>query len=93
MHGEASGSPEPVSPRRLGHLGSVYVTHPGLPDYTHTRAELLDAGTRRRFENERHTLATLDHPNIVRVFHYIEANATGYMVMDYVDGQIGRAHV
>jgi NADPH2:quinone reductase len=38
--GEASGDPEPVAPRRLGALGSVYVTHPSLPDYTATRAEL-----------------------------------------------------
>jgi NADPH2:quinone reductase len=39
--GEASGDPEPVAPRRLGALGSVYVTHPSLPDYTATRAELV----------------------------------------------------
>jgi NADPH2:quinone reductase len=39
--GEASGDPEPVAPRRLGALGSVYLTHPSLPDYTATRAELL----------------------------------------------------
>jgi NADPH2:quinone reductase len=39
--GEASGDPEPVAPRRLGALGSLYVTHPSLPDYTATRADLL----------------------------------------------------
>jgi NADPH2:quinone reductase len=39
--GEASGDPEPVAPRRLGALGSVYLTHPSLPDYTATRAELV----------------------------------------------------
>ena len=39
--GEASGDPAPLAPRRLGTLGSVYVTHPSLPDYTATRAELL----------------------------------------------------
>jgi NADPH:quinone reductase len=39
--GEASGDPEPIAPRRLGALGSVYVTHPSLGDYTATRAELL----------------------------------------------------
>jgi len=38
--GEASGDPEPVAPRRLGALGSLYVTHPSLPDYTATPAEL-----------------------------------------------------
>jgi NADPH2:quinone reductase len=40
-YGEASGDPEPVPPRRLGHLGSIFLTHPSLPDYTATRADLL----------------------------------------------------
>jgi NADPH2:quinone reductase len=39
--GEASGDPDPIPPRRLGQLGSIYLTHPSLPDYTVTRAELL----------------------------------------------------
>ena len=40
-YGEASGDPEPVPPRRLGQLGSIFLTHPSLPDYTATRADLL----------------------------------------------------
>ena len=39
--GEASGDPDPVPPRRLGQLGSLYVTHPSLGDYTASREELL----------------------------------------------------
>jgi NADPH2:quinone reductase len=39
--GEASGDPDPMPPRRLGQLGSIYLTHPSLPHYTATRAELL----------------------------------------------------
>jgi NADPH2:quinone reductase len=39
--GEASGDPAPIAPRRLGTLGSVYLTHPSLGDYTATRPELL----------------------------------------------------
>jgi NADPH2:quinone reductase len=39
--GEASGDPDPVPPRRLGQLGSIYLTHPSLPDYTATREALL----------------------------------------------------
>jgi NADPH2:quinone reductase len=38
--GVASGEPPPIAPGRLGALGSVYVTHPSLGDYTATRAEL-----------------------------------------------------
>ena len=40
-YGEASGDPEPVPPRKLGHLGSIFLTHPSLPDYTATRTDLL----------------------------------------------------
>jgi len=41
-YGEASGDPDPMPPRRLGHLGSIFLTHPSLPDYTATRADLLN---------------------------------------------------
>ena len=40
--GESSGDPPPVTPRQLGNMGSLYVTHPSLIDYTATRAELLE---------------------------------------------------
>jgi NADPH2:quinone reductase len=39
--GEASGDPDPMPPRRLGALGSIYLTHPSVSNYTVTRAELL----------------------------------------------------
>jgi NADPH:quinone reductase len=41
--GESSGDPDPVPPRRLGALGSIYLTHPSVSNYTATRAELLAA--------------------------------------------------
>jgi NADPH:quinone reductase len=41
-YGEASGDPEPVPPRKLGQLGSIFLTHPSLPDYTATRVDLLN---------------------------------------------------
>ena len=34
--------PPPVSVRELGNMGSLFVTHPSLIDYTATRAELLE---------------------------------------------------
>jgi NADPH2:quinone reductase len=40
--GESSGDPPPVSPRILGTMGSLFVTHPSLIDYTATRADFLD---------------------------------------------------
>lgn len=39
--GEASGEPEPMPPHRLGYLGSIWLTHPSLSNYTATRSELL----------------------------------------------------
>jgi len=41
--GEASGHPDPVPPRLLGTMGSLYLTHPSLSHYVPTRAALLRA--------------------------------------------------
>lgn len=38
--GEASGDPDPMPPRRLGALGSIYLTHPSVSNFTVTRDEL-----------------------------------------------------
>ena len=39
-----------------------------------------------RFLDEARTLATFRHANIVRVMRFFEANATAYMVMEFVQG-------
>lgn len=39
------------------------------------------------FIEEARNLAKFDHPNIVRVFNFFEAHRTGYMVMEYLEGQ------
>ena len=41
----------------------------------------------QRFMDEARTLASFRHPNIVRVMRFFEANRTGYMVMEFVQGQ------
>src|SRR5688500_9459123 len=41
----------------------------------------------QRFMDEARTLASFRHPNIVRVMRFFEANSTGYMVMEFVDGK------
>ncbi|KAA6182479.1 protein kinase [Thiohalocapsa marina] len=48
-------------------------------------AELFRFGL-EQFLREARTLAQLDHPNIVRVRQFFEANETAYLVMDYYDG-------
>ncbi len=40
-----------------------------------------------RFIEEAQTLARFDHPNIVRVYRYFRANNTGYMVLQFEEGQ------
>lgn len=40
-----------------------------------------------RYLKEAKTLAQLDHPSIVRVYEYFEAHETGYIVMDYIEGE------
>lgn len=40
-----------------------------------------------RFIQEARTLARFSHPHIVRVNRYFELNGTGYMVMDYEEGE------
>jgi len=40
--GESSGDPPPVTARQLGNMGSLFVTHPSLIDYTATRSDLLE---------------------------------------------------
>jgi serine/threonine protein kinase len=42
---------------------------------------------RQRFLGEGRILARFEHDNIVRVRSYFEANGTGYLVMDYYEGQ------
>jgi len=41
----------------------------------------------RRFMDEAKTLASFRHLNIVRVMRFFEANRTGYMVMEFVEGK------
>ncbi len=42
---------------------------------------------KQRFLDESRTLASFRHPSIVRVMRFFEANATAYMVMEFVEGQ------
>ncbi|MCB1822296.1 MAG: protein kinase [Candidatus Competibacteraceae bacterium] len=41
----------------------------------------------RSFISEARLLASLDHPNVVRVYRCLEANGTAYLVMHYYVGQ------
>ena len=49
-------------------------------------SEAFDWGL-RRFLDEARTLASFRHSNIVRVMRFFEGNHTGYMVMEFVEGE------
>ncbi len=49
-----------------------------------------DPGARKRFSAATRAAASLDHPNIVRVFDVNMNNEPPYLVMEYVDGEAFR---
>ena len=46
-----------------------------------------------RFLDEARTLARFQHPNIVQVYRFFEAHGTGYIVMEYVEGETLSAYL
>jgi eukaryotic-like serine/threonine-protein kinase len=82
--------------RRIGHggMGSVYLAV-REDDQFHRRVavkavkpELVSEQAMRRFQNERQTLAALDHPNIVKLLDWgASEDGIPYLVMDYVEGE------
>ena len=45
-----------------------------------------DTAYRERFEREAQSIARLEHPHIIQIHRFGEANGMYYMVMQYVDG-------
>ena len=40
-----------------------------------------------RFLDEARALASLNHPSIIRIHRYLEAHGSGYIVMEYIEGE------
>jgi serine/threonine protein kinase len=70
-------------PRELAGRGTDRAT---LQPHTQSDGSLFAYGL-QQFLQEARTLARFDHPNIVRVRNFFEENGTGYLVMDYYEGQ------
>ncbi|MFC1778295.1 protein kinase, partial [Pseudomonadota bacterium] len=51
------------------------------------RSEEMFKSGLKRFLNEARIVAALDHPNVVKVLRYFEANGTAYFLMPYYQGQ------
>lgn len=56
-----------------------------LPEFR-SQPDLL-AEARTRFDNERRALASIDHPNVVKVYRGGHHAGSPYLVMDYVQGE------
>ena len=77
-----------------GGMGTVYLAERADGEFRRrvalktVKPEFLTEQTLRRFDNERRTLAVLDHPNIIKL---LDGGATEdglpYLVTDYVEGQ------
>ena len=78
----------------MGGMGAVYLAERADEQFRKrvalkaVRPGLIDDQLLRRFQNERQTLAVLDHPNIIKL---LDAGTTTdgvpYLVMEYVEGQ------
>jgi len=60
-------------------------THAVVAPRTDKSAETFALGL-RSFVNEAHLLASFDHPSLLKVYRFWEANGTAYMVMPYYQG-------
>ena len=75
-----------------GGMGEVYL---GVDETLRRKVALksirpehrLDAATKARFLREARTLSQLDHPNICRVYDYIETPERDWIVLELVDGE------
>jgi serine/threonine-protein kinase len=78
----------------LGHggMGSVYV---GYDEKLGRKVALksirdqdrLDPATRARFQREARTLSQLDHPNICRIYDYVEGEQADFLVLELIAGK------
>src|SRR3984893_11947163 len=94
LAGRSIGSYRIIRQIGRGGMGSVYLAERADDQFRRrvavkaVSAEFVDTETLRRFHNERQTLASLDHPNIIKLLDGGTAeDGTPYLVMDYVEGQ------
>ena len=94
MAGRSLGAYRIIRQIGRGGMGSVYLAERADDLYRRrvavkaVTAGLVDEDTLRRFQNERQTLAALDHPNIIKLLDGgTSGDGTPYLVMDYVEGQ------
>src|SRR5215471_14112621 len=78
----------------MGGMGAVHLAERADDQFRKSvalkvlRPGIVDEHTLRRFQNERQTLAVLDHPNIIRLLDGgTTEDGIPYLVMEYVEGE------
>jgi eukaryotic-like serine/threonine-protein kinase len=94
MVGRRLGPYRILRPIGVGGMGAVYLAERADDQFRKrvalkaVRPGLIDEQVLRRFQNERQTLAALDHPNIIKL---LDAGSTEdgvpYLVTEYAEGQ------
>lgn len=86
--------PESIGPYRLlrpiarGGMAEVYeVEDPATGDHLALKLLLQTGGALPRFNREYEAMIRLNHPNIVRVFHYGVTGKTPWLTMELVEGE------
>jgi serine/threonine protein kinase len=84
-------------PRQIaGRTDATYGSDPSgsltVEPHTEQDTEEFEAGL-QQFMEEGRTIARFDHPNVVDVKSYFEEHGTGYLVMDYYEGQTLADHL
>jgi len=81
-----------------GGMGEVYLAHDSLLD-RHVALKILperftaDAERVRRFEREARAASALNHPSILTIYEFGEANGQHYIATEYVEGETLRERI
>lgn len=91
MIGEVISNYKVLSTIGEGGMGTVYLAeHINIGRKAAIKAlhnkYLENSNIKERFKNEAATLSQIEHPNIVRLYDYIENTKGLFLIMEYVDG-------
>jgi serine/threonine protein kinase/Tfp pilus assembly protein PilF len=92
MIGKTIGHIRIVGRLGKGGMGEVYV---GFDDKLERKVAVkaigsklqLDTRAKSRFLREARVLSQLEHPHICQIYDYIEEETSGYLILEFIDGQ------
>jgi serine/threonine protein kinase len=92
---------EPLGQGGMGGMGGMGEVYTGFDETLKRRVALkailaehrLSAHARIRFLREAQILSQLDHPQICRIFDYVEGPDADYLVLEFIEGRSLRASI